>query len=165
MPFCYPPIVYVVVVGEGQRPSRTTVVFNYSAASASSTASSTTSAGISISSPCSSRSSTASNRNSRISRFSSNFDPKQIADFLENCSDSSIDLFDMAFMEGSPTQDEKLLVNLHGNAIPKVLRKNCILDKDTDRLGIGQRGKLGGPSDGKTGIVDLNGYSANDIAI
>ena len=102
-------------------------------------------------------------RKLRISRFSSNFDPKQIADFLENCSDSSIDLFDMAFMEGSPTQDEKLIVNLHGNAIPKVLRKNCILDKDTDRLGIGQRGKLGGPGDGKTGIVDFNGFSANDI--
>lgn len=102
-------------------------------------------------------------RKLRISRFSTNFDPKQIADFLENCSDSSIDLFDMAFMEGSPTQDEKLLVNLHGNAIPKVLRKNCILDKDTDRLGIGQRGKLGGPGDGKTGIVDFNGFSAKDI--
>lgn len=102
-------------------------------------------------------------RKLKISRFSSNFDPKQIADFLENCSDASIDLFDVAFMEGSPTQDEKLVVKLQGRTIPKVLRKNCILDKDTDRLGIGQRGKLGGPGDGKTGIVDFDGFSASDI--
>lgn len=102
-------------------------------------------------------------RNIRISRFSSNFDTKQIADFLENCSDPSIDMFDVAFMEGVPTQDEKLLINIEGRIIPKVLRKNCILDKGTDRLGIGQRGKLGGPGDGKTGIVDYNDKSADEI--
>jgi len=102
-------------------------------------------------------------RKLKISRFSSNFDTKQIGDFLENCADPSIDLFDIAFMEGSPTNDEKLLVNLEGRIIPKVLRKNCILDKDTDRLGIGQRGKLGGPGDGKAGIIDYNGVEASDI--
>ena len=102
-------------------------------------------------------------RHLRISRFSSNFDPKQIADFLEGCSDSSIDLFDIAFMEGAPTMENDLLVNLEGRIIPKVLRKNCILDKDTDRLGIGQRGKLGGPGDGRTGIVDFGGLDANEI--
>ena len=102
-------------------------------------------------------------RKIRISRFSSNFDTKQIADFLENCSDSSIDSFDIAFMEGSPTQDEKLLMNIEGRVIPKVLRTNCIIDKDTDRLGIGRRGKLGGPGDGKTGIIDFNGRSVEEI--
>lgn len=102
-------------------------------------------------------------RKLRISRFSSNFDTKQIADFLENCTDKSIDMFDIAFMEGSPTQDQNLLVEIEGRIIPKVLRKNCIIDKETDRLGIGQRGKLGGPGDGKTGITDFNGIDAVSI--
>ena len=66
-------------------------------------------------------------------------------------------------MEGSPTQDEQLLVNLEGRIIPKVLRKNCIIDSETDRLGIGQRGKLGGPGDGRTGIIDFNGSTFEEI--
>lgn len=102
-------------------------------------------------------------RKLRISRFSSNFDTKQIADFLENCSDKSIDLFDIAFMEGSPTTESDKIVTLEGRSIPKVLRTNCILDKDTDRLGIGQRGKLGGPGDGRTGVIDFNGFEAEQI--
>lgn len=102
-------------------------------------------------------------RKLKISRFSSNFDTKQIADFLENCTDSSIALFDIAFMEGAPTKEEKLLVSLEGREIPKVQRTNCIIDKETDRLGIGQRGKLGGPGDGRTGITDFNGSTAEEI--
>ena len=33
----------------------------------------------------------------------------------------------------------------------------------TKRLGIGQRGKLGGPGDGRTGIVGFDGSSADEI--
>lgn len=102
-------------------------------------------------------------RKLRISRFSSNFDTKQIADFLENCSDKSIDLFDIAFMEGAPTTESDKIVIFEGISIPKVLRTNCILDKDTDRLGIGQRGKLGGTGDGRTGVIDFNGLEAEQI--
>ena len=38
-----------------------------------------------------------------------------------------------------------------------------IIDRETDRLGIGQRGKLGGPGDGKAGIFDFNGSTADEI--
>jgi len=99
-------------------------------------------------------------RNLKISRFSSDFDTKQIADFLENTTDNSINYFDIGFMEGADTSKT---VNICGVTIPKVQRNTCIIDKDTERLGIGQRGKLGGTGDGRTGIVDFGGESAEDI--
>lgn len=102
-------------------------------------------------------------RKLKISKFSSGFDVKQVAEFLENTAEPSISEFDIGFMEGSDTTDPALLVDIGGNRIPKVLRKNCIIDKDTDRLSIGQRGKLGGPGDGRTGIVDFNGKTADEI--
>ena len=102
-------------------------------------------------------------RKLRISKYSSDFDPKQIAVFLQNTVDPSIDKFDLAFMEGSATTDEQLIVDMEGRKIPKVLRKNCILDSKEDRLRIGQRGKLGGPGDGRAGIVDFGGMTAEAI--
>lgn len=102
-------------------------------------------------------------RKLKISRFSTDFDTKQISDFLENTADPAIDFFDLAFMEGAETTDSALLVNVAGREIPKVQRNNCIIDKEADRLGIGQRGKLGGPGDGRTGIVDFDGVSADEI--
>lgn len=98
----------------------------------------------------------------RISRFSSDFDPTQIAEFLQNCTDSSIDYFDIAFMDGAA--DEKTVpLDLEGNALYPVVRKNCIIDSDTKRLSLGRRGKLGGPNDGLAGIVDFNGNTATEI--
>lgn len=102
-------------------------------------------------------------RKLKISKFSSDFDVKQVAEFLENTTEPSISEFDIGFMEGSDTTEPSLLVDIGGNKIPKVLRTNCIIDKDTDRLSIGQRGKLGGPGDGRTGIVDFNGKTADEI--
>lgn len=102
-------------------------------------------------------------RKLKISRFSSTFDTKQVAEFLENSTDPSIAEFDVGFMEGTETLDKNLLVEIGGVAIPKVLRTNCIIDSASDRLSIGQRGKLGGPGDGKTGIVDFNGKTAIEI--
>lgn len=98
----------------------------------------------------------------KISRFSSDFDPTQIAEFLQNCTDSSIDYFDIAFMDGAA--DEKTVpLDLEGNALYPVVRKNCIIDSDTKRLSLGRRGKLGGPNDGLAGIVDFNGNTATEI--
>lgn len=102
-------------------------------------------------------------RKLKISKYSSDFDTRQIADFLESTVDPSIDMFDLAFMEGKQTDSEELTVNLCGRIIPKVIRTNCTIDRASDRLGIGQRGKLGGPSDGKTGIVAFDGSSAEAI--
>jgi len=101
-------------------------------------------------------------RRIRISRFSSDFDPAQIADFLQNCTDSSIDHFDIAFMDGAVDEKTRPLV-LEGNELYPVVRKNCIIDSDTKRLSLGRRGKLGGPNDGLAGIVDFNGIPATEI--
>lgn len=99
-------------------------------------------------------------RQLKISKYSSDFDTRQIADFLESTADKSIEHFDVAFMEG---KDSARTVNLSGRKIPKVYRDHCIINSETKRLGIGQRGKLGGPGDGRTGIVDFNGSSAESI--
>lgn len=102
-------------------------------------------------------------RQLKISKYSSDFRTSQIAEFLENTTDKSIELFDIAFMEGKPTKDNSKLVNLSGRYIPKVHRDHCVINYDTERLGIGQRGKLGGPGDGMAGIVDFEGSSSEEI--
>ena len=60
-------------------------------------------------------------RSLRISRFSSDFDTRQIADFLDNTNDDTIKEFDLAFMEGSSIEGE-LSVKIGGNIIAKVQR-------------------------------------------
>jgi hypothetical protein len=98
----------------------------------------------------------------QISKFSSSFDVKQIADFLGNCVDPSIDLFDIAFMDGSSTGDNIVAQKFAGAEIYRVHR-TCKIDQDTDRLNIGRRGKLGGPNDGIAGVIDFNGRTALEI--
>ena len=61
------------------------------------------------------------------------------------------------------TDDPRLVTDIAGRKIPKVLRRNCIIDSDTKRLGIGRRGKLGGPGDGRAGIVDFEGMAGETI--
>lgn len=38
-----------------------------------------------------------------------------------------------------------------------------MVDSVTDRLGVGRRGKLAGTLDGKAGIADFNGKTADEI--
>lgn len=101
-------------------------------------------------------------RRLKISRFSSNFDVNQIADFLSNCTDESVNLFDLAFMDGSETAENATIQHFAGKGIYRVHR-TCVIDRDTDRLNIGRRGKLGGPNDGLAGIVDFGGKTASEI--
>ena len=96
----------------------------------------------------------------QMSRYSSDFDPKQISDFLNSCADSSIDMFDVAFMDGNNPDN---IVDVCGQKIIRVKRENCVISSEFDRLSIGRRGRLGGPSDGMTGIVDYNGKTATQI--
>lgn len=102
-------------------------------------------------------------RQLQISKYSSDFRTSKIAEFLESTSDKSIELFDIVFMEGKPTEDSLQMVNLSGRYIPKVHRDHCVINYATERLGIGQRGKLGGPGDGMAGIVDFDGSSREEI--
>lgn len=95
----------------------------------------------------------------QISRFNNKFDILQVVSFLNNCQDQSIDLFDVVFIEGDE-KEEKIFKN---KPFYRVLRRNCRVDKAQDRLNIGNRGKLGGTSDGIAGIVDFNGKTAQRI--
>lgn len=99
-------------------------------------------------------------RQLKISKYSSDFDTRQITDFLESTAEKSVEYFDIAFMDG---KDEKRIATIAGQNIPKVVRGNCIIDSGTKRLGIGQRGKLGGPGDGRAGIIDFEGRTSSDI--
>ena len=95
-----------------------------------------------------------------VSKYSSDFDPKQISTFLSGCTDASIDVFDVAFMDGG---NPDKTVDICGRKIACVERKTCVIDSELDRLSIGRKGKLGGPEDGLTGIVDFNGKTAEEI--
>lgn len=97
----------------------------------------------------------------QISRFNYKFDIAQVVGFLNNCQDPSIDVFDVAFIEGEEKNDRKIYFK--GQYIYKVLRGNCSVNKEQDRLNIGNRGKLGGTSDGIAGITDFNGKTAKKI--
>lgn len=97
----------------------------------------------------------------QVSRYSAFFDTRQLVPFISNSNDSILDLWDVAFMEGSKDDSENA-VSINGNSIRKIKRKNCEIDSD-ERLKIGQRGKLGGPSDGIICISDFNGKTAGEI--
>lgn len=94
-----------------------------------------------------------------ISPYCLDFIPDQIASFLNNCGDSSIDYFDIAFMDGS----DESTVTIDDIEIHKVARNKCKFDSERNKINIGSRGKLCGPSDGKVGIIDYNGRLARDI--
>ena len=65
-------------------------------------------------------------------------------------------------MDGNNSGDNVSTVNIAGREIYRVQRV-CRVDKETDRLNIGYRGKMGGPNDGLAGIVDYNGRTADEI--
>ncbi len=102
-------------------------------------------------------------RKLKISKFSSSFDINQISSFIESSSESCLEKFDIAFMEGNFTEDNNLVVNIIGRKIPKVIRRTCIIDSENDRLDIGRKGKFSGTSDGKAGIIDYGGMEADQI--
>ncbi len=97
-----------------------------------------------------------------ISRYNTKFDKKQITSFLTNCADSSLDLFDIIFIEGKRSKDNSS-VKICGKEIYLTSRNHCKIDSNEDRLSVGRRGKLAGPTDGKAGITDFNGHSRQEI--
>ncbi len=101
--------------------------------------------------------------NIRISKYSAFFDTRQLSEFISGCSDSVLDKWDIAFMDGNKTEDESCIVSINGNIIYKVRRDNCEIDKGSERLKIGQKGKLGGPSDGTICVPDRNGFTSEEL--
>lgn len=95
-----------------------------------------------------------------VSKYNHEFDKAQVLDYLSSESDSYIDMWDVAFMDGAKKTAE-FEVNLCGSVIYKVHRGNCSIDGD--KLKTGKKGRIGGPSDGKIGIRDMNGKTSQAI--
>ena len=95
-----------------------------------------------------------------ISRYNAHFNPSQLTNFITNCDEHCLDLFDITFVEGIRS-DKK--VEIAGKNLITVFRGNCSASVEENRLNIGRRGKLGGPGDGMTGITEANGRTAEEI--
>lgn len=102
-------------------------------------------------------------RKMRVSRFSSYFDTNQITNFLEENHDQALDLWNIVFMDGNKSDSEQDQVKICNKIIYKLKRNKCKFDTGTQRLSLGQRGKLGGPSDGMIGIEDCAAGTATEI--
>lgn len=95
-----------------------------------------------------------------ISKYNGHFRASQIVNFITNCDEQCLEFFDVAIIEG--TKSEKK-IEIAGEEITTIFRGGCSASVEENRLNIGRRGKLGGPSDGMTGIVDTPDMTAGDI--
>lgn len=102
-------------------------------------------------------------RKIKVSRFSSSFDTSQITEFLEESHDQALDSWNIVFMDGVKSDDRSDQITIGGKTIYKLKRKTCKFDKETQRLSLGQRGKLGGTTDGMMGIEDSGTEKAEEI--
>nr|MCR5837689.1 Z1 domain-containing protein [Lachnospiraceae bacterium] len=102
-------------------------------------------------------------RNIIVSRFCSFFDTKQITEFLEESHDSALDSWNVVFMDGRKSDDKNDQVIIGGKVVYKLKRTTCKYELSSKRLSLGQRGKLGGPTDGMLGIEEWEGESAETI--
>ena len=95
-----------------------------------------------------------------ISKYNHEFDKAQVLDYLSSETDSYLDSWDIAFMDGGNKSD-KYAVNICGKKIYMVHRGNCSIEGD--KLKTGKKGRIGGPSDGKIAIVARNGKTREEI--
>lgn len=95
-----------------------------------------------------------------LSRFNAHFNPSQLASFIGNCDEPCLDLFDIVIVEG--TKSDKT-VKIAGKEITTIFRSGCSASLEDNRLNIGRRGKLGGPSDGMAGIIDTHEHTAEEL--
>ena len=97
-----------------------------------------------------------------ISDYNRYFDKTYIKDFITATTDSSLDHFDVAFMEGADKEDVPF-IDFEGAKIRLVQRKNCSIERDKDLLSIGRKGKLGGTRDGVAGLRDFGNSRVVEI--
>lgn len=98
-----------------------------------------------------------------VSRFCAYFDTNQIIKFLSENNDEALDLWNIVYMDGNKSSDINDQINIAGNTIYKIKRRKCKFDTDAQRLSLGQRGKLGGPTDGMLGIEDTDNKTSSEI--
>jgi len=102
-------------------------------------------------------------RKIKASNYNPNFNIAQIISFITSCDTSSLDAWNIAFMDGNKSELETDYVYIGNEKIYKLKRNKCDFGSKENRLSLGQRGKLGGPNDGLLGIEDYNGKTAEQI--
>lgn len=93
-----------------------------------------------------------------IPKYSAQFDTSQISEFISSSGYDALDKWDVLIMSGK--SDRK--VTIGDMTFPLVTRADCEIDP-TDRLKIGQRGKLGGPSDGCIGLESTSDMTPEEL--
>ena len=95
-----------------------------------------------------------------ISPYNGHFKPSQISKFITDCDDPCLELFDIAFIEG--TKSEKR-ISIADKTITPIYRGGCSASVEDNRLNIGHNGQMTGPGDGMTGITDTPEMTADNI--
>lgn len=93
----------------------------------------------------------------QVSKYNMRFDTLQIIQFLQECVDSSIDCFDVAFMEGAGKEYSI------GDISLSAVRRRCEIDSSIDRIHIGKHGRISGLNDCLVGIFDYGNKTAVEI--
>ena len=100
----------------------------------------------------------------QISKYSTQFSTSDIRTFLTECTDRSISKWNVIIMDGSKNVDSEMQIKLSDFTVYKVRRNSIIYDHDNKKtISLGGRGKIGGISDGVLGIIDRNGFTAEEI--
>lgn len=85
-----------------------------------------------------------------VSKYCAYFDIKQISEYVSDKSYPQLDKWDIVFMDGS---DQNKTCEIGKRKIRLVERHKCNIDTGIDKLSLGKRGKLGGPTDGMMGLA------------
>ncbi len=85
----------------------------------------------------------------KVSKYCAYFDVNQIKEYISNGQYSELDKWDVVFMDGG---DSGKTHPICGKTIQLVKRHKCSIEPSLNKLSLGRRGKLGGPTDGMMGL-------------
>ena len=98
-----------------------------------------------------------------ISKYSSEFNIKDIRNFLTQCQDEQIDKWNIILMDGSKTEEPDRIINFKTFKVYKLTRNYIQYDSGNKKIALGKSGKIGGTNDGLMGIENRNGFTAQEI--
>jgi hypothetical protein len=84
-----------------------------------------------------------------VSKYCAFFDINQISEYISDGRYDQLDKWDIVFMDGNKESKTKAI---GGKDIRLVARHTCSIDRVSDKISLGRRGKLGGPTDGMMGL-------------
>ena len=93
-----------------------------------------------------------------IPKYSASFDTAQMSGFISDCGNPVLDNWDILIITGKSERS----VMIEGRNFSLAARTDCEIEPG-DRLKIGRRGKLGGPSDGRYGITSTSERTTEEI--